>query len=66
MLTGISGSKISRSAATTPSYSTPPGSPVFLGNELIKRVPLATVRVIAALLFLAIGLWLLLQTMGIL
>ena len=38
---------------------------VFLGNELIKRVPLATVRVAAALLFLAIGLWLLLQTMGV-
>ena len=39
---------------------------VFLGNELIKRVPLKTVRMIAALLFLAIGLWLLLQTAGVL
>ena len=37
---------------------------VFLGSELIKRIPLATVRVIAALLFLAIGLWLLAQTAG--
>jgi putative Ca2+/H+ antiporter (TMEM165/GDT1 family) len=37
---------------------------VFLGNELIKRVPLAVVRTIAALLFLAIGLWLLAQTAG--
>lgn len=37
---------------------------VFLGNELIKRVPLATVRTVAALLFLAIGLWLLAQTAG--
>ncbi|MGE4304800.1 MAG: TMEM165/GDT1 family protein, partial [Novosphingobium sp.] len=37
---------------------------VFLGHEIIKRVPLATVRVIAALLFLAIGLWLLAQTAG--
>ena len=37
---------------------------VFLGNELIKRVPLATVRIAAALLFLAIGLWLLAQTAG--
>jgi len=37
---------------------------VFLGKELIKRIPLSTVRVIAALLFLAIGLWLLAQTAG--
>lgn len=39
---------------------------VFLGQELIKRIPLATVRMIAALLFLVIGLWLLLQTAGVL
>jgi putative Ca2+/H+ antiporter (TMEM165/GDT1 family) len=38
---------------------------VFLGHELIKRVPLKTVRIIAALLFLAIGVWLLLQTAGL-
>jgi Predicted membrane protein len=37
---------------------------VFLGNELIRRVPLGTVRLVAALLFLAIGLWLLAQTAG--
>ncbi|WP_232496088.1 TMEM165/GDT1 family protein [Novosphingobium kaempferiae] len=37
---------------------------VFLGNELIKRVPLGVVRTIAALLFLVIGLWLLAQTAG--
>lgn len=37
---------------------------VFLGNELIKRVPLNVVRTLAALLFLAIGLWLLAQTAG--
>jgi putative Ca2+/H+ antiporter (TMEM165/GDT1 family) len=37
---------------------------VFLGNELIKRVPLQIVRTVAALLFLAIGLWLLAQTAG--
>ena len=37
---------------------------VFLGNELIKRVPLKIVRTIAALLFLVIGLWLLAQTAG--
>ncbi len=39
---------------------------VFLGNELIKRVPLNVVRIIAALLFLALGLWLLVQTAGLL
>ena len=39
---------------------------VLLGNEVIKRVPLKTVRLIAALLFLAIGLWLLAQTAGLL
>ena len=37
---------------------------IFLGNELIKRVPLNVVRTVAALLFLAIGLWLLAQTAG--
>jgi putative Ca2+/H+ antiporter (TMEM165/GDT1 family) len=37
---------------------------VFLGHELIKRVPIKTVRILAALLFLVIGLWLLLQTAG--
>ncbi|MBX3593983.1 TMEM165/GDT1 family protein [Sphingomonas sp.] len=35
---------------------------VFLGNELVKRVPLKAVRMVAALLFLAIGLWVLAQT----
>lgn len=38
---------------------------VFLGNELIKRVPLKIVRTIAASLFLVIGLWLLAQTAGV-
>jgi len=37
---------------------------VFLGHELVRRVPLRTVRMIAALLFLAVGLWLLAQTAG--
>jgi len=36
---------------------------VFLGNELIKRVPMAKVRFAAALLFLAIGMWVLVQTL---
>jgi putative Ca2+/H+ antiporter (TMEM165/GDT1 family) len=38
---------------------------VFLGNELIRRVPLAVVRVITAALFAVIGLWLLVQTAGL-
>ncbi|WP_374414139.1 TMEM165/GDT1 family protein [Novosphingobium colocasiae] len=37
---------------------------VFLGNELVRRVPLNVVRTVAALLFLGIGLWLLAQTAG--
>ena len=39
---------------------------VLLGNELIKRVPLKVVRMVTALLFLAIGAWLLAQTAGLL
>jgi putative Ca2+/H+ antiporter (TMEM165/GDT1 family) len=39
---------------------------VFLGHELLKHVPLNIVRVIAALLFLVIGVWLLVQTSGLL
>ena len=39
---------------------------VLFGQELIKRVPMKLVRLIAALLFLAIGLWLLAQTAGML
>lgn len=38
---------------------------VFLGNELIRRVPLKMLRIIAALLFLVIGLWLAAQTAGL-
>ncbi len=38
---------------------------VLLGNELIKRVPLKMVRMVTALLFLAIGLWLLARTSGL-
>nr|WP_321360175.1 TMEM165/GDT1 family protein [uncultured Hyphomonas sp.] len=37
---------------------------VFLGHELIERVPLNIVRKIAALLFLVLGLWLAAQTAG--
>jgi putative Ca2+/H+ antiporter (TMEM165/GDT1 family) len=35
---------------------------VFLGQKLVEKVPLRTVHVIAALIFLAIGLWLLAAT----
>ncbi|MEY2883081.1 MAG: hypothetical protein RL490_805 [Pseudomonadota bacterium] len=37
---------------------------VFLGQKLVERVPLRTVHVIAALIFLGLGLWLLAQTAG--
>ena len=39
---------------------------VLLGGELVKRVPLQTVRIVAALLFAALGIWLLLSTAGLL
>ena len=39
---------------------------VFLGNALIERVPMRVVHGIAALLFIAIGVWLLVQTAGLL
>jgi len=39
---------------------------VLLGGELVKRVPLGLVRTLAALLFAALGLWLLLATAGVL
>ncbi|WP_231471915.1 TMEM165/GDT1 family protein [Novosphingobium sp. CECT 9465] len=38
---------------------------VFLGNELIKRVPLDVVRMIAAALLVATGVALFIQTLGI-
>ena len=38
---------------------------VFLGNELIRRVPLNVVRMVTAALFAVIGAWLLLQTAGL-
>lgn len=37
---------------------------IFLGSELLKRVDLAKIRLIAAVLFLAIGVWVLAQTAG--
>lgn len=38
---------------------------IFLGQELLKRVDLGKVRLIAAALFLVIGLWVLAQTAGL-
>lgn len=38
---------------------------VFLGNALIRRVPMRAVHIVAALLFLAIGLLLLVETAGL-
>ena len=38
---------------------------IFLGHELLKRVDLAKVRLVAAGLFLVIGLWVLAQTAGL-
>src|SRR5690606_15699262 len=35
---------------------------VILGEALVKRIPLGLMRVVAALLFLAMGLWLLVET----
>ncbi|MBT2185727.1 TMEM165/GDT1 family protein [Sphingobium nicotianae] len=37
---------------------------VFFGHELIKRVPLKMVRIIAAILFAVIGIWLFLRAAG--
>ncbi len=37
---------------------------VYLGEALIKRVPLKSVRMVAAALFLALGLWLLASLQG--
>ena len=36
---------------------------VLAGNALIRRIPLKFVRIAAALMFLALGLWLLIQTL---
>lgn len=38
---------------------------VYLGHELVKRVPLRTVRIVAALLFFGLGVWLAADTAGL-
>ena len=35
---------------------------VLLGQAMIERIPMRAVRTVAALLFLALGLWLMFQT----
>jgi putative Ca2+/H+ antiporter (TMEM165/GDT1 family) len=52
----MAGSTIGMMIANTPA--------VFLGNALIQRVPLKAVRMFAALLLLANGLWLIAETAG--
>jgi putative Ca2+/H+ antiporter (TMEM165/GDT1 family) len=37
---------------------------VLLGEAILARVPLGAVRAVAALMFLAVGLWLLAETAG--
>lgn len=37
---------------------------VYLGNALVERVPLKTVRIVAALAFLGLGLWVLVQAIA--
>ncbi|MFC3711135.1 TMEM165/GDT1 family protein [Sphingoaurantiacus capsulatus] len=37
---------------------------VFLGNELIRRVPMNVVRMVTAAMFLIIGLWVIAETAG--
>jgi putative Ca2+/H+ antiporter (TMEM165/GDT1 family) len=37
---------------------------IFLGNELLRRVDIGRIRLVAAALFLAIGIWVLVQTAG--
>jgi putative Ca2+/H+ antiporter (TMEM165/GDT1 family) len=39
---------------------------VWLGNTIVERVPLNVVRTLAALIFLAIGLWVITETAGLL
>lgn len=38
---------------------------VYMGHELVKRVPLRTVQIVAALLFAGLGLWLAAETAGL-
>lgn len=51
-------------AGTTLGMMTANVPAVFLGNELVRRVPMRAVHIVAALLFLAIGLGLAARTAG--
>lgn len=37
---------------------------VYLGGAILKRIPLKTVRLVTALLFISIGLWVIVETAG--
>jgi putative Ca2+/H+ antiporter (TMEM165/GDT1 family) len=52
-------------AGTTLGMMIANGPAVFLGEELVKRVSLKATRIAAALLFLALGLWQLADTTGL-
>jgi putative Ca2+/H+ antiporter (TMEM165/GDT1 family) len=52
-------------AGTTLGMMIANGPAVFLGEELVKRVSLNATRIAAALLFLALGLWQLAQSTGL-
>ena len=56
-LAGTAGTTLGMMIANVPA--------VFLGQALIKRVPLDVVRMVAAALLVATGVWLALQTLGI-
>ncbi|HTM95215.1 MAG TPA: TMEM165/GDT1 family protein [Croceibacterium sp.] len=52
-------------AGTTLGMMTANVPAVILGEALVKRIPLNLMRIVAALLFLAMGLWLLVETAGL-
>ena len=39
---------------------------VFFGDQLIRKVPMRVVRAVAATLFVIIGLWVVVETAGLL
>jgi putative Ca2+/H+ antiporter (TMEM165/GDT1 family) len=57
-------SVVTVAAGTTIGMMIANGPAVFLGEELVKRVSLRLTRILAALLFLALGVWQLLDLAG--
>jgi putative Ca2+/H+ antiporter (TMEM165/GDT1 family) len=57
-------SVVAVAAGTTIGMMIANGPAVFLGEELVKRVSLRLTRILAALLFLALGVWQLLDLAG--